>query len=82
MIINAIPEIRYRDFHGIIIVWMCKKTGGPCVYAEGTTESGYEYNFFVCENLDRNVMKYFSNEEGTIPSTIYFKHASRMVLLY
>ncbi len=61
---------------------MCKKAGGPCVYADGTTESGYEYNFFVCENLDRNVMKYFSNEEGTIPSTVYFKHASRMVLLY
>ena len=78
--------MRFQNFDIVISMVLslfetCKKTGGPCVYDDGTTESGYDFTFFVCENLDRNIMKYFSNEEGTLSSTVFLTHASRMVLL-
>lgn len=58
---------------------MCKKKGGPCVYDYGITGDGYDFTFFVCESLDRNIMKYLSTEEGTIPNNVFLAHATRMV---
>ena len=38
-----------------------------------------EFTYMVCENLGKNVMKYFSEGDRRMPTNVFLVHASRLV---